>query len=103
VRGLFSCSGSPGDRTSRGLSTCSRPRRPAQHDRRLDVGELGDISPDLGHRWIGESSLHGLGRSELEMSIIAYGAAELPIGTPSIRMTLAAFMTFIASGMWVDR
>src|SRR6185436_12006716 len=35
-------------------------------------------------------------------AIIANGAGEPPIGTPSIRMTLAAFITFIASGMWVD-
>ena len=36
-------------------------------------------------------------------AIITNGAGEVPLGTPSISMTLAAFMTFIASGMWVDR
>jgi hypothetical protein len=36
-------------------------------------------------------------------AIIAYGAAALPSATPSIRMTLVAFMTFITSGMWVAR
>src|SRR5690606_5857691 len=36
-------------------------------------------------------------------AIIAYGAGAAPFDTPSISITLDAFITFIASGMWVDR
>jgi hypothetical protein len=35
-------------------------RRLAQHDRRLDISEGGDIGPDFSHAWIIESSLQGL-------------------------------------------
>src|SRR5687768_17197308 len=41
--------------------------------------------------------------ANVKWAIITYGAATLPIGTPSISLTLAAFMTFITSGMWVER
>jgi hypothetical protein len=35
-------------------------RRLAQHERRLDISEGGDIGPEFSHAWIIESSLQGL-------------------------------------------